>query len=574
MGHKAYGKTHQYYPLISKEKYTRFYLNNMIKGYFNGSFQNLVSFFARENKMDVNDLEKLVNEIKKQKYMTGYLNYAAEANLDLILFLCIYLILLRNETNFILRRTYLLTSMVASLLFPLLEITDAATTAAAFNESYVLPHIVLGGEELSTLTAGRKIHVWEIAFWMYLTITSLLLIRFLYHAVKLISILRSSPYFIFNGTYKIFEPEDTMPSFSFFRYIIIGNAAALEEFEREQILRHEIVHARMLHSIDILLAEIVCIIFWFNPATRIIKKMISDVHEFQADEKTAEHRDLQAYCSLLAKISLQSAGFTITNHFNKSLTLKRIIMLKSIKKKTAPWKLALIVPFVGIFFFFTACQDQVMEDINEITQSSTMVLDMPPAVQTRVDALQKEHPNAKFVVSEITSKESMGKVDELANKYGGKEKMTSIEVLKDTESEDDNRGFVIIGFNETISQIAEASVSEGDVFTLVEESAHPKTSMQDFFQFVHSNITLPEEVKARKISGKVFIEFIVEKDGSFSNLKVLRGMGHGCDEEALRVLSSAPDWIPGKHKGVTVRQKFVLPILFQYEGPLLIDLRK
>ena len=67
VGHKAYGKTHQYYPLISKEKYTRFYLNNMIKGYFNGSFQNLVSFFARENKMDVNDLEELVNEIKKQK---------------------------------------------------------------------------------------------------------------------------------------------------------------------------------------------------------------------------------------------------------------------------------------------------------------------------------------------------------------------------------------------------------------------------------------------------------------------------------------------------------------------------
>lgn len=67
VNHKAYGKTHEYFPAITKEKYTKFYLNNMIKGYFNGSFQNLVSFFAKENKMDANDLEKLLNEVKNQK---------------------------------------------------------------------------------------------------------------------------------------------------------------------------------------------------------------------------------------------------------------------------------------------------------------------------------------------------------------------------------------------------------------------------------------------------------------------------------------------------------------------------
>lgn len=64
--HKAYGKTHEYFPLITKEKYTKFYLNNLLKGYFNGSFQNLVSFFAKENKMDVKELEKILNELKKQ----------------------------------------------------------------------------------------------------------------------------------------------------------------------------------------------------------------------------------------------------------------------------------------------------------------------------------------------------------------------------------------------------------------------------------------------------------------------------------------------------------------------------
>jgi BlaI family transcriptional regulator, penicillinase repressor len=65
--HKAYGKTHEYYPVISRERYTKFYLNNMIKGYFDGSFRNLVSFFAKENKMDVKDLERLLQELKNQK---------------------------------------------------------------------------------------------------------------------------------------------------------------------------------------------------------------------------------------------------------------------------------------------------------------------------------------------------------------------------------------------------------------------------------------------------------------------------------------------------------------------------
>jgi BlaI family transcriptional regulator, penicillinase repressor len=63
--HTVYGKTHEYFPLVSKEQYTTFYLNNLIKGYFNGSFKHLVSFFAKENKLDLKDIEKLLNELKK-----------------------------------------------------------------------------------------------------------------------------------------------------------------------------------------------------------------------------------------------------------------------------------------------------------------------------------------------------------------------------------------------------------------------------------------------------------------------------------------------------------------------------
>ena len=67
VGYKAYGKTHEYFPIIAKEKYTRFYLNNLVKGYFNGSVQNLVSFFAKENKLDVQDIDLLMKQLEELK---------------------------------------------------------------------------------------------------------------------------------------------------------------------------------------------------------------------------------------------------------------------------------------------------------------------------------------------------------------------------------------------------------------------------------------------------------------------------------------------------------------------------
>ena len=67
IGYKAYGKTHEYFPLVHKEKYTRFYLNNMVKGYFDGSVQNLVSFFAKENKLNVQDIDELMKQLEELK---------------------------------------------------------------------------------------------------------------------------------------------------------------------------------------------------------------------------------------------------------------------------------------------------------------------------------------------------------------------------------------------------------------------------------------------------------------------------------------------------------------------------
>ena len=67
VGYKAYGKTHEYFAAVPKEKYTKFYLNNLVRGYFNGNFQSLVSFFASENKMDVRDIDSLLKQLEQLK---------------------------------------------------------------------------------------------------------------------------------------------------------------------------------------------------------------------------------------------------------------------------------------------------------------------------------------------------------------------------------------------------------------------------------------------------------------------------------------------------------------------------
>lgn len=99
---------------------------------------------------------------------------------------------------------------------------------------------------------------------------------------------------------------------------------------------------------------------------------------------------------------------------------------------------------------------------------------------------------------------------------------------------------------------------EQPVFTVVEEQPY----LNGMYEFLSQNIKYPEEAKELGIQGKVFVTFVVESDGSISNVKVLRGIGGGCDEEAIRVVQSMPKWSPGKQRGTAVRVQFNLPVKF------------
>jgi len=107
-------------------------------------------------------------------------------------------------------------------------------------------------------------------------------------------------------------------------------------------------------------------------------------------------------------------------------------------------------------------------------------------------------------------------------------------------------------------------VVEQELFGMIPETMPSfRGGEQKLFEFIGKNVVYPQEAIDAGIEGKVFVEFYIEKDGTVCDAKVLRGIGYGCDEEALRVIGLMPKWSPGKQRGKAVRVRYTLPINFK-----------
>ena len=102
-----------------------------------------------------------------------------------------------------------------------------------------------------------------------------------------------------------------------------------------------------------------------------------------------------------------------------------------------------------------------------------------------------------------------------------------------------------------------------EVFTIVEDQPSPVGGMTAFYQYVQKKLKYPAQARRMGIEGKVFVQFIVDKDGSITDVKAVKGIGAGCDEEAVRVLQDSPKWNPGKQRGRPVKVRMILPITFR-----------
>jgi protein TonB len=105
-------------------------------------------------------------------------------------------------------------------------------------------------------------------------------------------------------------------------------------------------------------------------------------------------------------------------------------------------------------------------------------------------------------------------------------------------------------------------VEEEKVFTVVEEMPSFPGGEEQLFKYLRNNIKFPAVARENGIQGRVFVTFVVDKDGKVKDAKILRGIGGGCDEEALRVIRNMPDWKAGKQNGRAVSVQYNLPVNF------------
>ena len=115
-------------------------------------------------------------------------------------------------------------------------------------------------------------------------------------------------------------------------------------------------------------------------------------------------------------------------------------------------------------------------------------------------------------------------------------------------------------FIKSTFSIAQTIDSDTTICLNPEQKADFQGGMGAFGRFLIKNLKCPKGFIKADVSGKVYVEFIVEKDSSITNFNVLKSLGFGWDEEVIRVLKISPKWIPAKDKGKSVRSKFTLPI--------------
>ena len=114
-------------------------------------------------------------------------------------------------------------------------------------------------------------------------------------------------------------------------------------------------------------------------------------------------------------------------------------------------------------------------------------------------------------------------------------------------------------------EVVEEEVVEQEIFQIVEEMPSFPGGEAELMKYVGSHIKYPQIARETGIQGRVFVSFVVEPDGSISNVKLLRGIGGGCDEEAMRVIKSLPKWKPGKQRGKAVRVSYQIPVFFKLQ---------
>ena len=481
-------------------------------------------------------------------------DFLIKSTITLFVLLAVYYLFLEKEKMHVFNRFYLLFSLVFSMVIPFITIEVIQEIAKPIiNPGNI--QIAQGSAVLLEETNYLAIGLWS----LYAIITLVLALRFISNIIKISSKIKLNSPIDYKNAKLILLHEKTLPH-TFLNSIFINETEYNNREIEAELYTHELTHVTQKHTLDILFIEILKTIFWFNPIFIFYKKAIQLNHEFLADEKVVtSYNNVPFYQSLLLSKANENQTFYLASNLNYLITKKRLLMMtKTTSKTEALLKKAMLMPIVATLLFLL-CTKVVAQETN--VKKETTPKKSGNLIKTYYDkttfkikdekgkvASEKKYneltPVEKRAIPSILSKQKELPTNEELLGILSKGAPEVIEI----DAYDSENQFVQKGENEVYNT---AGITEKPDFP---------GGIMEFYKFVGNNFKTPEQPN---LKGKVYITFIIEKDGSLSDIKNIRDIGFGTGEEAIRVLKICPKWIPGKMNGVPVRVMYSLPITIQ-----------
>ena len=293
----------------------------------------------------------------------------------------VYWLFLRQSTKHSLNRWYLLGSLVLAFSIPFLEFSITKETPEIVHENPVIVWLSEPSTQEFDIIPVEQEHGfswWSFLPWVVGLVAIILLVRSAVY-LSILSKLKRHSVPIKKRWFTLFKTSQNR-SFSFFSNVFIPRwLFGTEAFD--QVLAHECVHVRQLHSVDRLLLDFIVSLFWFNPFIYLYRNALIEIHEFQADEAVIkEFNDPIAYQEILYS-QLQSPQYSgLVSHFNFQMIKKRIVMMNKQKKRTS-WIYTLTLP-VTLLLIFAFSTKEATDPIEEVGEEISSFIDPAEQIST------------------------------------------------------------------------------------------------------------------------------------------------------------------------------------------------
>ena len=531
--------------------------------------------------------------------MIEFLTYDLKVAVLLAVFYMFYRLMLARETFHRVNRIVLLLTAVASFVLPLCVITTHETVTLEMPMDLITPPEVgwdRGGLNEQPIAAPHT-PFWQILlpipFIIGMVATLSHTLWSLFKIVSLIS--KSEKHSQDDGTIICVTGNADMAPFSWMLFIVM-NRSDYEE-RNAAILTHERGHIRLHHSWDLLLVDTLTALQWFNPAIWMLRSDLRAVHEYEADgEVLSQGINARQYQYLLITKAASIGGYSLANGISHSTLKNRINMM--LHKKSNPtrlFKLLALVPIVAVALAVNAetvtdyvyGEPETQQPIKKGKKAGTIKIgNQEIKVEQSATETQDGQPGEKFIakgrVVDDQNSPIVGAIVQIAGTKKGtvtdRDGKFSLEVSvgdKITASYIGLESFTI-GVSKSFSEkneyiLALPKETEGEldpnkVFDVVEQMPQFPGGTGKLFEYLAKNVRYPKEAEDICAQGRVIATFVVEKDGSVSNAKVVRSIDPVLDAEALRVINGMPNWNPGMQNGEPVRVKYTVPISFRLQG--------